>query len=887
MNFIAFSVDSTNICPMANSHTGGQLVTEYSLRAMQSLNTPESIEYLVGPSYAHGEHDFYVQTTAGSSSILEITAGRASVNGYFIESHTAINIDMIQLAADAIAAGQAALTGELTVGLRTMFSTEATIMGSLKVENTGTGLYEGIQVVILPKELVVLPEDSPTDQAAVNMYLKLADFTFLNGNIVNIVNNYPGKCQYIPANRIDDIDLVISETYLKKTGLNPNRLYVYSGKSNDPNVGGNTWCDATDSLMVWSSGIPAMVEDEPAVKRAMFLSDTSADTVVLELPHKQIDGAAGYFPNERLPLPKASFELGTPGVISAEYTDKMRYILNKINDIYAINTSRAFMRKFIPELHDRSELPPINQYWLPGDYIMVGNDFTVDVSNVDGSAPSTMYIVMPGVVRAIRVDTRNPHSVDNYNGVELDRLTVSDEDNPDGPMWEDEYYTEYQTAYWDISAYNGSAFQYGRVGSKDFFIYDWVRHITTTTEVGGETVEETTEEHEIYVYGVSAAGDMFYSDPMMLNGGIPLADYGTIGGFYNISTENLDKGYVYLDTDGHLRLLDYGLLRSGAAAYQLGEDFTVPSGLDLNGIQEVLDEYVNQRVAFPNETQMQTANPNLINVYIDMSSLEGEEGYINIYDIDSRFGAAVVLHLIGDAPSTVTVSITNCEKIMIDSSISGNPTINLHNSCLYYNPDVMNVMNDITDLRLWYEKYSEDDPDLVVDGLTVKQVATSGQYTVQDYASSEYWSEADPNDNHFTVCLQSLTFGADGYMSGCGVYVRNESTTNVQTGTFIISDTFKMPIGPGLMYPTSRINKQVKVTGQFISAYQQSDPIGYMVQETSFSLFTPTYYSTGAAASEGTIAFLVKSYLIQTPDSEYISVWDPGSFHYFEGVTAL
>ena len=145
MNFIAFSVDTTNICPMANSHAGGQLVTEYSLRAMSSLNTPESVKYMIGPSYAHsaedfmvqlaGSTDFFNQSVATSGSIIEVSEGRAVVNGYFIESLAPITIDLAELSYQAQQQGQSPLIGDLCIGLRTMFSTDATLSGSLKVEN--------------------------------------------------------------------------------------------------------------------------------------------------------------------------------------------------------------------------------------------------------------------------------------------------------------------------------------------------------------------------------------------------------------------------------------------------------------------------------------------------------------------------------------------------------------------------------------------------------------------------------------------------------------------------------------------------------------------------------------------------------------------------------
>ena len=131
MNFIAFSVDTTNIFPIANSHAGGQLVSEYNLRSIESVETSEAVKYMIGKSFTHSESDFYVQllgstdeyfgegsSVANSGAILEVTAGRAVVDGYYIESLVPVSIDLAELAQQAISAGNTPLTGNLAIGLR-------------------------------------------------------------------------------------------------------------------------------------------------------------------------------------------------------------------------------------------------------------------------------------------------------------------------------------------------------------------------------------------------------------------------------------------------------------------------------------------------------------------------------------------------------------------------------------------------------------------------------------------------------------------------------------------------------------------------------------------------------------------------------------------------
>lgn len=864
MNFIAFPVDTTNIFPAANSVAGGQLVTEFNLRSLLSVETNESVPYMIGKSFTHSESDFYVQmlgstdeyfgegsSVANSGGILEVTSGRAVVNGYFIESLVPISIDMADLAQKAAAAGQTPLAGDLSIGLKVMFSTEATVAGSIKVENADD-MYEGIQIVVLPRAQFITPADSPEDELAVTAHLKLADFTYVNGTITNIENNYPAKCQSLPASRIGGIDSIISEEYIKKTGLNPKRLYVYSGKSSNPDVHEDTWCDATDSLMIWGNSIPQYTGELPPVNRAVFTADAQRDTVDLVLPHKQIDGMKDsgghpqYFAPEILPLPAANFETGTPGVVSKLYNDKMKAILNKMNEYYHLTAGKQ--RAYIKELHDVSELPEINPSWKAGDYILVAQDYTIDYAATGSTVPSTLYAVLPGPVLTILLSDKSV-----LDGIELDRK-IGEDSTP--PEWWDEY-DEYNQV-WDLPTYNGTP--------GDYFVYQYT---------------DTDNNNQYFYYGVSKTGQKRYSDPIMLTGDIPLADVGVVGGFMNVEATDIDKGYVYLDSDGHLRLLDYGLLRSGAAAYQLGEDFTVPVGLDLAGIQDYLDEYVNERIAFPNANQLAKQDANIIHIWIEIPS--DASGTLNIYDIDSRFSTSVFIHITGAATNAVTINIADCERVRIDPNIGGDPVINLYRSCLYYDSTIMEYLTTIKDLKLWYERQTNDDPNITVNDLTVSQVSSSSIYSTNGYSTSEYWSQSNPNDNHFLVALQSITFDSDGTVVGCGVFVRNESTSNVSEGNFVMQSAFTLPLGPGLMYPVTRMTKPVKVTGQFVSAYVVSSPSGYMIQDTEFSLVTPTYNSSGSIATAGNIAFLVKAFVVQDAAPTSIDVWDTGSFHYFEG----
>ena len=304
--------------------------------------------------------------------------------------------------------------------------------------------------------------------------------------------------------------------------------------------------------------------------------------------------------------------------------------------------------------------------------------------------------------------------------------------------------------------------------------------------------------------------DMHWSDPFWLTGGIPLATETAIGGFLNVPSEALDQGYVYLDESGHLRLLDYSLLRTGVLAYQLGQNFSEGAGLDIPSLQTIFDEYINERVAFPNDYQKAYIaennsdpngvwkDPHTIDIYLTLS--EDAEGELFIHSIDSRFGTAVCLHIEGKATNKCIINIANCEKLRIDPVIGGDPVINLYRTCLYYDATVMNTLHEVEELSLWYKKYEDTDPDLQVDGMTVIHLGKSDMTQ-----SSDYWSATAPNDNKYSWGLKQLTFGQDGMVIGCGIVITDIVTSNIEEiGKYIFCDRFVLPQGSELSYPEKR-----------------------------------------------------------------------------------
>ncbi|MCM1226438.1 MAG: hypothetical protein NC320_03305 [Clostridium sp.] len=905
MDFKTFSVDTTNIFPIANSTKGGQLVTEFNLKSRESAAYYESVKYTCGPSYVHAEEDFYVTALKGgsnfftdspdiSSSTLQIAPGRGVIDGHFIENLVPMTIDLAEV--NGKLQPDQKLEGNLAVGLRIMYSTEQTMAGSILAENKE--YFEGIQVVILPVDQFHLPTDVYKENGVdidcgiyenknkVTAHILLAAFTYSNSNgiITDIKNNYPEKCQMLPATRIGNINGIISSEYIKGSNLDPEKLYVFAGRGKYENF--DTWCNALDSLMIWDKN-PCKTETvdeariiDEAVRSyggASFIID--GNKVKLWIPHKQLDydmkdanGNIQRYKPIALELPVADYATGTPGIVDKSYTEEVKYVISKIDTLQTLTNGKQKM--YIEELgEDESiaEKVPLNQNWKPGDYILVGKDYTLSngINEEQGiNPPASMYVVLPGKVTEIEPSIVGGGT--KPNGVELDRIYKNEV-----PVV-DIHSKDIYNSYWDLT----SEISPRGIVNEDYFTYVY-------TKIN----DDGSEDKPVYYYYTVSVTDktQVYSEAIQLTAQIPYASEETVGGFLNVPDSTLDKGYVYLDDTGHLRLLDYELLRSGVLAYQLGEDFTVPAGLSITEIQSYLDEYVNQRVAFPNINHSQTAeNPNIIDITLTLSPADDETDEpkeINIYDIDSRFQTAVRLNIFGTADSKVKINISDCSRVIINPSIGGSPEINLYRSCLYYDSSILNTLNIISDMSLWYSKLSDTDPKLIVDGMTVTIAQNAGSFS-SDYSisSNEYWSPETPNDNHFKIMLQSITFTSGGYVSGCSVLVNNSSTNNVVlNGKRVIHDkNFELPQG-NLKYPQRRFKRPIKVTGHFISCYDSVQG-KYNIQETSFSLNTQYYDpESGYQLVKGEIAFLIDSCLIDAENPEIIDVWGTDSYHSFEG----
>lgn len=1082
MNFISFPVETTNIFPLANSSVGSQLLTEWNIRSIGSVETNTKIKFFSGASFAHSMDDFAVtcqkdsEDSTISTSTVQIQPGRALVNGHFVQSLVPINIDLDDANYLAQKEGIPVLKGRLAIGLRMSYSTYNTLAETAKIEDDN-GYFEGVQVVILPQKDVVLPEntDGENDFTKVNMNLLLATFNYKNGSVSSIKQN-DAKIQSIEATRISGISDLLGNRYLSALGLDPNKLYIYAGKSADRSTtsGKATWCDATDSEMIWDRSPKIGISNPSHQSTFKYNEDTGKTQLVLA--HKQVDGMKNtqgqsvYYQDKTLDLPTADFDTNTGGTINATYTGKIKEIRDKVDSYYRLTGGR--MKAFIDVLNNRDDLPQIprsdepidpptteefftelnnvknslndlqntvnglqkkieddvdqklsdaeaemkqdNQtqlaginsqissintsissldsrvsalelgtdsdsktaiatlqsqvaslqsqvsqlrasldsyyaefaselglhesqaerehaqlkadleaeldsdinalqqsidaiqsqlrtyvdgkvktlaakynvtydyVWRPGDYVIVGQDYTVEAT-VEGRAPATMYVVGAPTIRTIRYVATETQVLNIADGKDnktyseslkalkhtvpdtlIGGVCLAESESTDNTMTQDDL-----IGSWDYTTYKGQP-------GKDYF----VARVVTQSEDG------KTETWKSYFYTPNLVNSQYsYQDPIWITGGVPLATESTVGGFQSVAEDDYGYGYVRIDENGRLRVVDYELLLTGVLSYQLGQDYTEGAGISLTELQSILDENVNNRTAFPNQTQITNANnenrdPYIIHLYL---TLPDESGTLTLHDIGSRYDTVVYLHIRGNATSNLTLQISKCDKLRIDSNISGAPNIILNDVNLFYDAEVLDYIDTIAGLKLWYKKYDSSDPNIQLDGMTVTSLDD-----VEMTDNIDPWDSTYANDNHYHYAVRSLTFADDGSIIKVGMLVGDSTTANIDEGKSVFAASFTLPQTSGLAYPETKMTHRIKITGTFVSHYYVTTDDEYMMKVTEFTALTQKYdVLSRSAETTGTISFLTDAFTVQeingVDPATTVDGWDLNTPHYFEG----
>ena len=928
MNLKPFTVGTTNIFPLVKTKAGGQLCTEFNLRSRETVYSDSSVEYSIGPSFTHSLKDFQVTSLIGSSSTIAISKGRAIVNGHYFESLVDFEVDIAgaNLAADP---ADSIPEGRIAIGLVAVYSSAPTIAGAMEAENA-TGVYEGVQLVILPASSFKTPLDEPVNEAAVNAHLKLAEFTFSGGVVSNVTDNTT-RVQAFSADRIAAVDALISNDYIKRTNLDTTQLYVLSGKG-DSESDVMDWCAATGSLMTWDSvsqlvaASDSELPDLPA--EAAFEYSGLTDTTKLVMPHKQPDkelldrdGHRLYYPVKELTLPTASITGNKGGVVSKAYNAYITQLRDNYDLLKVLPNGK--MLRYIPVLESRADLPVIGTDIIDptvGDYILVREDQTTGA--VAGSYPVTMYIVIPveqsgvdrtytytatkptGGVRfgeqiandnpelvAEGYDATSPGSADsiqavkdyciaasvpgiagnNYVEVMPDNIGTSSTEITDGG-------SEAPTINGNViptsSLIDGNVVQY----SGNFF--KW----SSLTSIWSQIASS--------YYVIDPIVEKTYSEPLVISATVPPATATTLGGFLNVEQDQTGYGYVYLDEDNRLRMVDFELLSSGVLAYQLGEDYKTGAGADIATINQQLAQYVNERVAFPTAEHSATAtNPSVITVTITLPDSVEENSHLYIYGIDSRFTTSVTLQFAGTSSSNLTIHIADCERVKLEIPTGFLPVINLYRCNLYYDADILNAVKYIEGLKLWYEHRTETDPELAVDGMKVYRL--SPPVVAQ---SQNYWSGVQTGDNHYKYALQSITFGSDGTITDCELLVTDNITsapdvTETTPITNVGAYQFTLPSDGYFTYPARRLTKQLKIGGQFMTSFAASgSQSAYILKNNSFTAVSQ-YTSTvdgQVVTHSGMISFYtviskVPAITGAPASHDEIEAWRTNKFYKFSG----
>ena len=595
-----------------------------------------------------------------------------------------------------------------------------------------------------------------------------------------------------------------------------------------------------------------------------------------------------------------------------EFIKKIKDLNTTLHNFYQLPNGK--LRKLIDRLESKDDLPAVSKFWAVGDYILVLEDETVPYDSATSGPPSTMYVVIPGLVQSIKLNKSIQGGAD---GMESSEIT--------GQSFEGNFFPGTQI---DSISYGTPMTNPPKATEVARVYYDNFQDTELRGEVNKDYITlsglNQSNQNVTYFYVVSKSGERDYSAPLRITAPVPFATESLVGGFLNVPGDAYGNGYVRMDDSGHLYLVDKDLYNSGILAYTLTEDVNMPSGLTAAEIQETLTEYVNSRIAMPFVADSSAAidfaereatrkktytklsssesdagititrpkDPNCVNVTITLSPWDSDNE-IYIRELDSRFNTYVHLHINGSVSSGTRIYIADCAKIRLDiNTIDAStnqqalPTIAVYRSNLYYDADVMDAISYMENISLWYDRYEDDAPNLVVDGMTVIcQDETIEPTNIQSY---------DPVygvDTHYRYALHDITFDTNGYIIGFGLLVGNESTAGDEEGSSITTAEFSVPQSDYFNYPETRLNKSMKVSGSFVAAYEFSgEESGYVVKHTTFSASTQERVPGSMQnAASGVIAFHTKVEKISSvtglsvsPDA-ILSCWDSKSYHLFKG----
>ena len=1010
-----FSANSTNIFPIANSTTGGQLLTEYNLKSRESVGTNSAITYPCGLSYAHGESDFALAAVDGNSSQIKVNAGRAVVDGHFIESLAPVYVDIAALNSNAAEQDMdTTLTGKFYVGLRIIYSTDTTMWGAILPEHQLDGsvtvwtsdgttvasdYFAGVQLVI--GHNLITPVDSPTDRNNVNCHLILGWFNYKSGKVIQVTQN-PNKLSMYDSSRIYDLrNALNNEGVLIKPTVDPNMLYVYSPKTENGDVPG--WCKAASALMIWDK------EDNLETNKVPIADYTPIGTageaefkqftngVGLVVPHKPVDGTCTW-KDKVYALPNANYATGAAGVVTKAYTDKIKAIGKDISYIKQSGVINGKFRMLYDTMNwsttnssQRDNLPAvIPTGWQIGDYVLVRNDYTV----ADSSGVATMYVIEGGLVTELKdgsatkpttstttyhgnLSTTGPYTMSGNVTIPAHDVTVSSDSQAvsfspfntsisSGTLSLRESGSSTSGTTYDIGSSATSAL-YGEatatlqntqvhIGNQtnnslsgNITLNDTVVSLKVPTVEPAElmtlnialsvidpyptpaevltkaneeassplagrlgdyvkvvitwTDDETTETR---YYEVKTIGTITWSAPIQLSAPLQIATESLIGGFYNIdpsSVDSLGQGYVYADDDGHLRIADFDILAGRTLAYALNYDWRSSSGLDRETLQQELDDYINNRVAFPiNATDpglYSLSSSYVINIVINLSLADDTgDTPLYIHNIDSRFNTAIHITFTGTVGENTKICILDCPRVIIDSESTPDEILSkiyVKRCGLYYDANLLDqisigspfeIDNTGANIQLWTL-----DPNLSIADNVVTYLGSPTAYSIE---SEVIGTDAIATDVHINYYVQGIAFDTSCNIIGMTMAIAdNINVGNMNSGTsdvtYLFGTAFTLPQTPAFNIPETKFIRSIRIDGTYMSMYNIQGTTDYVVKTNNICIYTGSYDALNSVVANGQLVF--KSDVSRLPmsgdlaGSSPIDATDNGAWHIICGGT--
>jgi hypothetical protein len=441
----------TNMFPVANDTNGGQLVSEWNLKQLDSVMGDPRIQWASYPSYAQTASDFAIAQVGGTepaSLFIGKTGGlsnRAIIDGHFLEvlGRQRINLLSSSGVGGTIDSSAVLESGTYEIGLVAVYSGDSTLSSQPPGRETqiagavdGTtklfgqsGMFGGVAVVIGRvggESRLRTPADCrrTLDRDLVNCHLKLGSFVWqrevfqgaVGGGIVDgTVRNYTTeKLQFLGAERIiAGNDSSSHSPFTGKDGVDPSKLYAYSTRPPSADEEGehnhDMWTDVTFDML---NLLESRMEYDAVADRVMFVAPYKRNPY--QLDNHPIDRDFRFaFPNAN---PAFRENAGMMG----------RFYKSAIDELIRLNDALGFgqlkngrLVRIIDELWNYesadvlTSLPPISNNHNAGDVIWILKDYLANDRDSGRPANPINPSDTDSVPSTMRVITTTPRSIED------------------------------------------------------------------------------------------------------------------------------------------------------------------------------------------------------------------------------------------------------------------------------------------------------------------------------------------------------------------------------------------------------------------------------------------------------------------------------------------